>query len=94
MDIAFEGMWEKSLKLDDPAILLQHLNQSGLDGHHILDRCQDTDIKHILTRHTLEASQRGGFSVPLFFVNYEMFSGEYRMAEIEETIIRFQKIHQ
>lgn len=82
------GMWERGLKMDDPAVVAQVLTEAGLDAKQILEMTQDPEVKAELMASTEAAAGRGVFGVPTFFVGEEMFFGKDRLGQVEEELTR------
>jgi 2-hydroxychromene-2-carboxylate isomerase len=82
------GMWERELKMDDPAIVRSVLDDAGLDGENILAATQNPDIKQKLAADTDAAVARGVFGIPTFFVGNEMFFGKDRLNLVAEELAR------
>jgi 2-hydroxychromene-2-carboxylate isomerase len=80
------GMWERELKMDDPAIVAQVLTEAGLDAKAILEATQDAEVKAELLANTERAAARGAFGVPTFFVGEEIFFGKERLGQVEEEL--------
>ncbi|MCY1304784.1 DSBA-like thioredoxin domain protein [compost metagenome] len=81
-------MWEREKKMDDPAVILAVLEESGLDGARILARIDEPAVKAKLLENTQNAFERGAFGSPTFFVNDEIYFGKDRLQEVEEEIGR------
>lgn len=79
-------IWEENLKMDDPAVFVEALNQKGFDGERIAQRIQEDDVKAKLFKNTGSAVERGVFGVPTFFVDGEMYFGKERIGQIEEQL--------
>jgi 2-hydroxychromene-2-carboxylate isomerase len=86
VDAAFHHMWREPKKLDDPAVAMKALSESGLDGAKLLARAQDADVKAKLIENTQRAVERGAFGSPTFFVGDEMFFGKEQLREVEELV--------
>jgi len=71
----FAGMWERGLKMDDPAVVAEVLAEAGLDAKAILEATQAPEVKAELLANTERAAARGAFGIPTFFVGDEMFFG-------------------
>lgn len=82
------AMWERGLKMDDPAVAAQALTDAGLDARAILEATQDPEVKAQLMASTESAAARGVFGIPTFFVGEEMFFGKDRLAQVEEELAR------
>src|SRR3546814_14856960 len=79
-------MWEEPKKMDDPAVMLAALKQSGLDADGIAARIQDTEVKQRLIANTEASVARGCFRSPSFFVGDEMWFGKARRRDVEAAI--------
>jgi 2-hydroxychromene-2-carboxylate isomerase len=86
VDAAFFHMWAEPKKMDDPAVALKALSDSGLDAVRLFARAQDADVKTRLIENTQSAVERGAFGSPTFFVGDEMFFGKEQLREVEELI--------
>ncbi|WP_312165161.1 2-hydroxychromene-2-carboxylate isomerase [Phenylobacterium sp.] len=82
----FAGMWERGLKMDDPAVVATVLTEAGLDAKAILEATQDPEVKAELLANTEAAASRGAFGIPTFFVGDEIFFGKERLGQIEEEL--------
>ncbi len=85
-EAAFAAMWEKGLKMDDPAVVTAELQAVGLDGERLLARAQEAAVKAKLIENTERAIACGVFGVPTFFVSEEMYFGKDRLRDVEEAI--------
>ncbi|MCA3183356.1 MULTISPECIES: 2-hydroxychromene-2-carboxylate isomerase [unclassified Cupriavidus] len=88
VDVVFSAMWERGLKMDDPAVIEATLNEAGIDGARILARIGDQAVKDLLLANTQRAFERGAFGSPTFFVNDEMYFGKDQLRDVEEEIQR------
>jgi len=86
VEAAFHHMWREPKKMDDPAVAMTALTESGLDGATLLARAQDADVKAKLIENTQKAVERGAFGSPTFFVGDEMFFGKEQLREVEELV--------
>ena len=82
----FDHMWKAPKKMDDPAIVVEALNQSGLDGVGLVEATNDPAIKAGLIANTEDAVERGVFGLPVFFVNGDMYFGKDRLGQVEEAL--------
>jgi 2-hydroxychromene-2-carboxylate isomerase len=87
----YHHMWEEPKKMDDPAVMREALNSSGIDADKIGARSQDPAIKNRLMALTQDAVDRGAFGSPTFFVNDEMFFGKDQLRDVEEEILAQQR---
>jgi len=86
LEAGLSGMWEQGLKLDDPEVFVQAMNDAGLDGASILAATQETPVKAKLIDNTAAAVARGAFGIPTFFVGDEMYFGKDRLRDVEEAL--------
>lgn len=82
----FAAMWERGLKMDDPATIAAVLAEGGLDAERLLSVAQEPAVKARLMANTQAAHDRGAFGSPTFFVGDQMFFGKDRLREVEEEI--------
>ena len=85
-DVAFAGMWQNGLKMDDDAVIAGVLREARLDDRHILQRIGEDAVKQKLKGYTEAAAKRGIFGVPTFFVGDEMFFGQDRLDLVEDAL--------
>ena len=88
IDVVFSGIWEQSLKMDDPEVIVKVCNEGGLDAAAILELIQTDAIKEKLKVNTQAAADRGAFGIPTFFVGDEMFFGKDRLEQVEEALMK------
>ena len=88
VDTLFAAMWERGLKMDDPATIAGVLAAAGLDAEALMQAAQSTEVKAALVANTQAAHDRGAFGAPTFFVGDEMYFGKDRLREVEEEIVR------
>ena len=88
VEAVFAALWERGLKMDDPAVFAAVLGEAGLDAEALARATQDPDVKARLIDITQSAHDRGAFGAPTFFVDAEMFFGKDRLRDVEEEIVR------
>jgi 2-hydroxychromene-2-carboxylate isomerase len=88
IDIVLSAMWEQSLKMDDPEVMVSALKDGGLDAEAIMALIQTDPIKEKLKANTQAAADRGAFGIPTFFVGDEMFFGKDRLGQVEEELAK------
>lgn len=88
VDAIYTGMWERGLKLDDPAVFRSTLVEAGLPVDPLLELIKTDPIKSGLMANTETAVAAGTFGSPTFFVGDEIFFGKDRLREVEEEIVR------
>ncbi|MCX7164962.1 MAG: 2-hydroxychromene-2-carboxylate isomerase [Rhodocyclales bacterium] len=86
VDAMFSAMWERGLKMDDPATIAAVLAEDGLDAERLMSAAQEPAVKAELMANTQAAHDRGAFGSPTFFVGDQMFFGKDRLREVEEEI--------
>ncbi len=86
IDGVFHHKWGAPKKMDEPAVIHEALNASGLDGESVLARIQDQEIKDRLLANTENSVARGTFGSPTFFVGEEIYFGKDRLRDVEEAI--------
>ena len=86
VEAMFVAMWERGLKMDDPAIVTQVLSDAGLPAAELLALTQDASVKETLVANTAAAVEQGVFGSPTFFVGDEMYFGKDRLRDVEEAI--------
>jgi 2-hydroxychromene-2-carboxylate isomerase len=88
IEAGLAAMWESGLKMDDPEVYVQAMNDAGLDGKRLLERTQEPEVKAQLISNTEQAVARGAFGIPTFFVGDEMFFGKDRLEQVEAELRR------
>lgn len=88
VDVVYGAMWERGLKMDDPAVIEAVLNEAGLDGARLLEAINQPAVKETLLGNTQRAFERGAFGAPTFFVNDGIFFGKDTLRDVEEEILR------
>lgn len=90
VDAVYRAMWVDQKKMDDPAVILEVLNATGLDGEKLIARSQEPEVKKELIDNTEASVKRGNFGSPTFFAKKEMrdemFFGKDRLRDFEEMI--------
>ena len=84
----FAAMWERALKMDDPATIGATLGEAGLDAEALMRAAQDGEVKARLLANTQAAHDRGAFGAPTLFVGEQMYFGKDRLRDVEEAIAR------
>jgi 2-hydroxychromene-2-carboxylate isomerase len=91
VDTLFAAMWERGLKMDDPATIAGVLTAAGLDADGLMQAAQSPEVKAALMANTQSAHDRGAFGAPTFFVGDELYFGKDRLREVEEEIVRVRR---
>jgi 2-hydroxychromene-2-carboxylate isomerase len=84
----FRHMWAEPKKMDDPDVIRDALQASGLPADEILRGIEDPAVKQQLIANTEDSVARGTFGSPSFFVGGELYFGKDRLREVEEAIER------
>lgn len=87
IDTVFASIWEQGLKMDDPAVVSQALEQAGLDAERLLALTQEDAIKAALIENTQRSFERGAFGSPSFFIGEDLYFGKERLRDIEERLL-------
>lgn len=90
VEAVFAGMWERELKMDEPATFAQELRAAGLDAGALIGLSQMPEVKRRLLANTEAAHSAGAFGSPTFFVFSEMFFGKDRLRDVEEEVLRIR----
>jgi len=83
---ALKILWFNDLDIQDPKVMVQVANQSGLKGEVLLEKSQDAAIQTDIDSLTQEAVQRQVFGTPFFFYRDEPFWGQDRLEMLEDMI--------
>lgn len=83
---ALKILWVNDLDIQDPKVMVQVANQSGLNGDALLEKSHDAVIQADIDNLTQEAVQRQVFGTPFFFYRDEPFWGQDRLEMLEEMI--------
>jgi 2-hydroxychromene-2-carboxylate isomerase len=73
--------------MDDAEIIVQSLNERGLDGKTFLARAAEPEVKARLMANTERSVARGTFGAPTFFVEDEIYFGKDKLRDVEEAIV-------
>jgi 2-hydroxychromene-2-carboxylate isomerase len=87
VEALFSLMWEEGKKMDDPEVIVQSLNERGLDGASFLARALQPEVKAKLMANTERSVARGAFGAPTFFIDDEIYFGKDRLRDVEEAIV-------
>lgn len=88
VEAIYACMWERELKMDDPAVFRAALLEAGLPADQLLELSQTDAIKSGLMATTEAAVAAGAFGSPSFVVGGELFFGKDRLREVEDEIVR------
>ena len=83
---ALKILWVNDLDIQDPKIMVQVANQSGLKGDALLEKSHDAAIQADIDSLTQEAVERQVFGTPFFFYRDEPFWGQDRLEMLEDMI--------
>jgi 2-hydroxychromene-2-carboxylate isomerase len=85
VEAMFVGMWERGLKLDDPAVWQAALTAAGLPVAELAAAVADPQIKARLVANTEAAVARGVFGIPSFLFEGELWFGKDRLRDVVEA---------
>jgi 2-hydroxychromene-2-carboxylate isomerase len=83
---ALKILWVDDLDIQDPKVIVQVANQSGLKGDELLEKSKDPAIQVDIDCLTQEAVKRQVFGTPFFFYREEPFWGQDRLEMLEDMI--------
>ena len=86
VETCFAAMWERGLKMDDPAVIAETLAAAGLDAAAIAALSEDPAVKQALIANTEAAVEAGAFGSPTFVVDGELYFGKDRLRDVEEAV--------
>lgn len=87
IEAVYQSMWEKSMNMGDPAVVMSELKAAGLDADAVAAGVQDPAIKQKLMDNTAASVARGTFGSPTFYVDDEIFFGKDKLRDVEEEIV-------
>ncbi|NRR31947.1 2-hydroxychromene-2-carboxylate isomerase [Oxalobacteraceae bacterium] len=82
----FGAMFEQQRNLAAPQEVAAVLDAAGISPMLVMDLVQDPAVKEKLRRDTQEATDRGVFGAPSFFVGGEMFWGQDRLHFVDQAL--------
>jgi 2-hydroxychromene-2-carboxylate isomerase len=88
VDAMYACMWERELKMDDPAVFRQALVDADLPADQLLQLITTDAVKGALVANTEGAVAAGAFGSPSFLVGTELFFGKDRLRDVEEEHAR------
>jgi 2-hydroxychromene-2-carboxylate isomerase len=88
VDAMYACMWERELKMDDPAVFRQALVDADLPADQLLQLITTDAVKGALVANTEGAVAAGAFGSPSFLVGTELFFGKDRLRDVEEEYAR------
>lgn len=83
---ALKILWVHDLDIQDPKVMVQVANESGLKGDALLEKSHDSAIQADIDNLTQEAVERQVFGTPFFFYRDEPFWGQDRLEMLEDMI--------
>ena len=84
----FQAMWVDGVNLNEPEEISRVVSEAGLDAAAMGAAIQEPAIKSELVEATTQATDRGVFGAPTFFVSGEMHFGQDRLDWIEEALAK------
>ena len=88
VEAMYACMWERGLKMDDPAVVHQALADAGLPVDQLLGLITTDAVKAQLMANTEGAVAAGAFGSPSFLVGSELFFGKDRLRDVEDEFVR------
>ncbi len=86
VDIIYDGMWIQKLHLGKDEVLLDTLNNAGLNAEKMLELVQTDSVKTALKENTDKAVSKGAFGAPTMYLGKEMYFGQDRLDFVEEAL--------
>jgi 2-hydroxychromene-2-carboxylate isomerase len=83
IDTLWKAGWQQRIDMGDPEELTRALNEAGLNGDEIYEKCFERDVKKALKANIKTAITAGAFGVPTFLVEGELFWGNDAYADLE-----------
>lgn len=75
IDTLFIKGWGEGLDIGDPEVITRLLIDVGLDGHQLIDRVTEKEMRKSLKNNVKDAQEKGLFGLPSFLCNNELFWG-------------------
>lgn len=88
VDEMFAAMWERGLKMDDPAVLRATWEEVELPADDLIALSATDAVKGRLVANTEAAVEAGVFGAPSFLVGEELFFGKDRLEKVEAEILK------
>lgn len=85
LDMTFERFWKRELDIENPAVVIAVLNESGADIAGFAEYAAG-DGPGEVARICREAEEKGVFGVPSFIVDGELFWGREHLPDIREML--------
>ncbi len=82
----FAAMWEDSLDVSRPEVLVGVLDDAGLDGKALVEAATTQEVKDSLMVATQAVVDRGAFGLPTMFVGDDIYFGKDRVWMIEKRL--------
>ena len=79
IDKIFEALWVSGLNLNDQLIIDKVLKNLDINPKTFTLRLSNQNVKDELKKRTQEASEKGIFGAPTFYVNNKVFWGQDRL---------------
>lgn len=85
-DAMFDAVWGHPQDVASEAGRAEFLERQGLGGSGLWEKAADAAIEEVFRRDIQEATERGVFGAPTFFVDDEMFFGNDRLEFVRERL--------
>ncbi|MBT7609155.1 MAG: thioredoxin domain-containing protein [Bacteriovoracaceae bacterium] len=92
IDTIFCKGWEEGRDIGNPDIIINILNEQGLDGSQYINRVTEKDIRKSLKLNVKNAQENDVFGVPTFIYENELFWGNDSIENLDLFISGKEKI--
>ncbi|MBV1932727.1 MAG: DsbA family protein [Porticoccaceae bacterium] len=83
--LVFEKFWQRQLNIEDPAVIISVLEQSGIPAQDFMEYLSEAGPRE-LTEIQQHAEAKGVFGVPSYLVGDELFWGAEHISQVRELI--------
>jgi 2-hydroxychromene-2-carboxylate isomerase len=88
----FRAIWEEGIDPGDEAQLWKSVADAGLAADDIFTSAADPAVREALDANTAASVENGSFGSPSFLVGSELFFGKDRLDQVEEAVLKQQKL--
>lgn len=85
LDITFERLWKRELDIEDAAVVMAVLTESGADTGGFMDYARSEGPEEV-ARVCRAAEEQGVFGVPSFILDGELYWGREHLPDIREML--------
>ena len=83
--LVFEKFWQRQLNIEDPAVIISVLEQSGIPAQGFIEYLSEAGRRE-LKEIQQDAEAKGVFGVPSYLVGDELFWGAEHIAHVRELV--------